>query len=64
MARKNFWGISNFRRFFVIISYRGIKPVAETLRALPQARPALAEALRSYAGCFHRPGGMRDYLEV
>ena len=26
---------SNFRRFFVLISYRGIKPVAETLRALP-----------------------------
>lgn len=35
MARKKFFGISNFRRFFVIISYRGIKPVAETLRALP-----------------------------
>lgn len=64
MARKNFFGISNFRRFFVIISYRGIKPVAETLRALPLVRPAPVEALRSYAGYFRRPGGMHDYLEV
>lgn len=64
MARKNFFGISNLRRFFVIISYRGIKPVAETLRALPLVRPAPVEALRSYAGYFHRPRGTRDYLEV
>lgn len=64
MARKNFLGISNFRRFFVIISYRGIKPVAETLRALPLVRPAPVEALRSYAGYFRRPSGTHSYLEV
>lgn len=48
----------------MIISYRGIKPVAETLRALPLVRPAPVEALRSYAGYFRRPSGAHSYLEV
>lgn len=48
----------------MIISYRGIKPVAETLRALPLVRPATVEALRSYAGYFRRSSGTHSYLEV